>query len=59
MENYQDYHERDIIKEKMNKVYNNKIINEQKYQKIITNRILSPKKQIPTKIDEELAQYGY
>ena len=53
MENYQDYHERDIIKEKMNKVYNNKIINEQKYQKIITNRILSPKKQITTKIQKK------
>ena len=53
MENYQDYHERDIIKEKMNKVYNNKIINEQKYQKIITNRILSPKKQFTTKIQKK------
>ena len=53
MENYQDYHERDIIKEKMNKVYNNKIINEQKYQKIITNRILSPNKQITTKIQKK------
>ena len=46
-------HEREGIKEKMNKVYNNKIINQQKYQKIITNQISSPKKQIITKIPKK------
>ena len=46
-------HEREGIKEKMNKVYNNKIISQQKYQKIITNQISSPKKQIITKIPKK------
>ena len=46
-------HEREVIKEKMNKVYNNKIISQQKYQKIITNQISSPKKQIITKIPKK------
>ena len=46
-------HEREGIKEKMNKVYNNKIISQQKYQKIITNQISSPKKQILTKIPKK------
>ena len=46
-------HEREGIKEKMNKVYNNKIISQQKYQKIITNQISSPKKQIITKIQKK------
>ena len=46
-------HEREGIKEKMNKVYNNKIISQQKYQKIITNQISSPKKQIITKISKK------
>ena len=45
--------EREGIKEKMNKVYNNKIISQQKYQKIITNQISSPKKQIITKIPKK------
>ena len=46
-------HEREGIKVKMNKVYNNKIISQQKYQKIITNQISSPKKQIITKIPKK------
>ena len=46
-------HEREGIKEKMNKVYNNKIISQQKYQKIITNQISSPKKQIITKMPKK------
>ena len=46
-------HEREGIKEKMNKVYNNKIISQQKYQKIITNQISSPIKQIITKIPKK------
>ena len=46
-------HEREGIKEKINKVYNNKIISQQKYQKIITNQISSPKKQIITKIPKK------
>ena len=46
-------HEREGIKEKMNKVYNNKIISQQKYQKIITSQISSPKKQIITKIPKK------
>ena len=46
-------HEREGINEKMNKVYNNKIISQQKYQKIITNQISSPKKQIITKIPKK------
>ena len=46
-------HERESIKEKMNKVYNNKIINNPKYQKIIANKISSPKKQIFTKMQKK------
>ena len=45
-------HEKESIKEKMNKVYNNKIINNPKYQKIIANKISSPKKQIFTKMQK-------
>ena len=46
-------HEKESIKEKMNKVYNNKIINNPKYQKIIANKISSPKKQIFTKMQKK------